>query len=439
MNTVPALAFAFAAIAVPAVLVAQEAVSAETARAAAAEAKVSVKGKDLLKDAFKAFADEIGISYGKATPDGRFYSKGQSAVDADIASPQFVKSRSMAYERAYLDAVARFMIDCYGRETTARVAEFYGNQSSDAEDAPVAEAKGLMAKIGLLAEAKVDKALAEEGVPSEKYANASIVEKRTLLRDAIAIETANKALHQSSGCIPVKTFEARGDDGRYYIGVVVRYDRTSKTLAECFRRKVRPALVREGGLSVKQALPPEDEIVSNFGVRLYFDETGTPALLSFGQFGSSYTGKSERMAERAEEQAMRQARMLADSGLTAFINSFVDASESSTVSEEIADSRIFTDDGNATPEEASKVLDIYRKKTRQTGTDTMKGRSTVFEDVVTHPNGHKVAVVVRRWGFDTLDAVSAIDAPPPRPSAKPAAPAAVREGSGVRKGATFDF
>ena len=444
MNTRSMTSLTFAALVVPALLVAQEqaeqvSVPKETVDAVASEAKASVKGKDLLKDVFRAFADEIGITYGTATPDGRFYSKGQSAVDADVASPQFVKSRSMAYERAYLDAVARFMIDCYGRETTARVAEFYGNQSSDAEDAPVAKANGILAKIGLLAEAKVDKALAEEGVSPDKYANASIVEKRTLLRDAIAIETANKALHQSSGCIPVKTFEARGDDGRYYIGVVVRYDRSSKTLAECFRRKVRPALVRDGGLTVKQVLPPEDEIVNNFGVRLYFDETGTPALLSFGQFGSSYTGKSERMAERAEEQAMRQARMLADSGLTAFINSFVDASESSTVSEEITDSRIFTDDGNATPEEASRVLDIYRKTTKQTGIDTMKGRSTVFEEIVTHPNGHKVAVVVRRWGFDTLDAVSAIDAPPPKPSVKPAAPAATREGSGVRTGATFDF
>lgn len=444
MNTGSMMSLTLVALVAPALLVAQElaeqvSVPKETVEAVASEAKASVKGKDLLKDAFRAFAEEIGITYGTATPDGRFYSKGQSAVDADVASPQFVKSRSMAYERAYLDAVARFMIDCYGRETTARVAEFYGNQSSDAEDAPVAKANGLMAKIGLLAEAKVDKALAEEGVSPDKYAKASIVEKRTLLRDAIAIETANKALHQSSGCIPVKTFEARGDDGRYYIGVVVRYDRASKTLAECFRRKVRPALVREGGLTVKQVLPPEDEIVNNFGVRLYFDETGTPALLSFGQFGSSYTGKSERMAERAEEQAVRQARMLADSGLTAFINSFVDASESSTVSEEITDSRIFTDDGNATPEEASRVLDIYRKTTKQTGTDTMKGRSTVFEEIVTHPNGHKVAVVVRRWGFDTLDAVSAIDAPPPKPSAKPTAPSAVREGSGVRKGATFDF
>ena len=164
-----------------------------------------------------------------------------------------------------------------------------------------------------------------------------------------------------------------------------------------------------------------------------------PAAAVFGQFGSSYTGKSARMAERADDQALRQARMLADSGLTAFINSFVDASESSTVSEEITDSRIFTDDGSATPEEATRMLDIYRRSIKQTGTDTMKGRSTVFEKIVQHPNGHKVAVVVRSWRFGTLDAVSAIDAPPPKPSAKPAAPTIPREGAGVRKGRTYDF
>ena len=446
MNVKSAMYIAVAAFVTPVSLLAQEQaaaaqepVPAETVQAVAAETKASVKGKELLSAAFKEFADELGITYGTATRDGRIYSKGQAVVDADVASPQFVKSRSMAYERAYLNAVAQFMIDCYGHETTSRVAEFYGDNSSDAEESPVAKAKSLTEKVGLLAEARLDKALAEEGVPSEKYATAGIVEKRTLLRDAIAVETANKAIHQSSGCIPVKTFEARGDDGRYYIGVVVRYDRTSKTLAECFRRKVRPAMVREGGLTVREALPPEDEMVNTFGVRLYFDETGTPALLSFGQFGSSYTGKSERMAERAEEQARRQARMLADSGLTAFINSFVDAAESSTVSEDITDSRIFTDDGNVTPEEASKMLDIYRKSIKQTGTDTMKGRSTVFDEIVTHPNGHKVAVVVRRWGFDTLDAVSAIDAPPPASEAKPAAPAAAKEGSGLRKGKTYDF
>jgi hypothetical protein len=102
----------------------------------------------------------------------------------------------------------------------------------------------------LLADAKLNAALQDSGVPPEKYATASVVERRKLLQDAISVSTMNKVLHMSSGCIPVKTFEARGDDGRYYIGVVVRYDRTSKTLAACFRQKVRPAISKPAGLTV---------------------------------------------------------------------------------------------------------------------------------------------------------------------------------------------
>jgi len=416
-----------------------DAIPAESADAANAALTAPVKAKALLSEAFAQFADELGITYGKVSADGRFFSKGQAPVNADYASPQFIKSRSLAYERAYLDAVSQFMLDFYGRTTTEKVSEYYGNNSSDAESSPVAKAKGLGEKIKLLADAKLDKALAEEGVDASKYATASVVEKRILLRDAMAVSNATRALHASSGCIPVKTFEARGDDGRYYIGVVVRYDRTSKTLASCFKSKTRPAISRPSGLTVKEALPPKDEMVQNFGVRLYFDETGTPSLLSFGQFGSSYTGKSANLAERAEEHALRQAKALADSGLTAFIDSFIDTAEDSTVSEDISESRVFTDDGNVTPEEASNVMDIYRKSVKLRGNDTMTGRSTVFEEILPHSNGHKVAVVVRRWSFGTVDAIRAIDTP--AKPAKPAAdkPNAAKEGAGVRKGRTYDF
>lgn len=443
MNILKTLAFASVLVPVSGVLAqetaAEQPISAESAKASNAEITAKVGAKEILSKAFAEFADELGVSYGDVTPDGRFYSKGQAVVNSDPASPQFIKSRSMAYERAYMNAVSQFILDFYGRQVTQKLNEYYGNNSSDAEDSPIAKAKGIGEKIKLLADAKLNTALAGEGVPPEKYAQAGVVEKRKLLGDVMAVHNSTKALHASSGCIPVKTFESRGEDGRYYIGVVVRYDETSKTLASCFKAKRRPAISRSEGLTVKQALPAPGEMTENFGVRLYFDETGTPALLSFGQFGTSYTGKSPALAERAEEQAIRQAKALADAGLTTFINSFMDACEESTVSEELSNSIVFTDDGNATPEDAQKITDIYRKSVKQTGSDTMAGRSTVFEEMVKHPNGHKVAMVVRRWSFGTVDAIRALDNP--KRNVKPAveAPAVQREGAGVRKGRTYDF
>ena len=178
---------------------------------------------------------------------------------------------------------------------------------------------------------------------------------------------------------------------------------------------------------------------ANFGVRLYFDETGTPALLSFGQFGSSYTGKNERMAERHEEMALKQARALADNNLTMFINSFMDVAETSEVGEDISESRIFMDDGNVTPEECAEIVNRFRKTVKQHGVDTMKGRSTVFEEIVPHPNGHKIAMVVRRWSFSTVDAVTALDTlPTPKPQ-NPQGPAVKPLPGGVTPGRTYDF
>jgi hypothetical protein len=423
----------FAALAVVAQNQSQT-VTAEAVKNVNEDIKVALDGKATLNEAFEQFAKSANIVYGKATSDGRFYSKGYKAVEADVNSPVFVKSRAMAYERAYIDALSNYIIDSYANIVTETISEYYGNESSDVNDSPVAKAKSITEKVALLTEAKLDKALAQEGVPADKYAEASVAEKRKIFEDSLVKKTLKKAVRMSSGCIPVKTFETWGSDNRYYIGVVVRYDKASKALAMCFKNKMRPVVAREGGITIAEALPSKKDMLGNFGVRLFFDEKGNPALLSFGQFGSSYKGKSASRAERAEVQAMNQAKNLADAGLTAFINSWMDAAEESIISEDVSESVLFMDDGSARPEEIQKFVDIYRKSIKQYGRDTMKGRSTVFEEFITHENGHKVAVVVRCWSFDTVDAVDALNKVVDE---KPAPP---KNGNpGIKTGRTYDF
>lgn len=453
--------FAVAAIAAASVSFAQEAAPesaievpaapAQTAEAApqqeaavdGAEANkdvtVSVSAKDSLEDAFAEYAEKRGFTYGEKTEKGSIYYKGMSVVDQTVESATFIKSRSFAYERAYLNALSSYVMDFFGRETASTYMETFGNQSSDAEVPPAMTPASLCEKIGMLADAKLNQALAAAGVDPSRYEGAPIVEKRKLMQDTIVKSSLKKALHTSSGCLPVKTFESRGTDGRYYIGVVVRVGADCTTLANAFRLKKRPALCREGGFTVKEALPDTtDEMVQTFGVRLYFDETGTPALLSFGQFGSAYAGKSARMAERAEAQAQKQAKALADSALTMFINSFTDASEESELSEDVESSITFKADGDATQEEVSKIIDIYRSKIKQTGSDTMKGRTTVYDRFVTHPSGQRVAVCVRRWSFGQVDAVNEVLSGPKPEAPKPQTQKKTYD-SGVRSSRTYDF
>lgn len=421
--------------------VAAPAAPAVDAASVNADVAVEVKARDLLDTAFEEYARERKITYGTRAANGSTYYKGSAAVDRHVEDAMFVKSRAFAYERAYLDAVGNYVMDCYGRETAKTCAEVFGDNSSNVEEPPPMTTADLAKKIQLLSEAKIDEALSKAGVDPSKYQGSPVVEKRRLMQDSIVKKSAKKALHSSSGCLPVKTFESRGTDGRYSIGVVVRVGADCRTLAQAFKAKRRPAMSSDNRMSVAEALPKTaEEMVQSFGVRIFFDETGTPSLLSFGQFGSSYKGKSARLAERAEEQACRQAKALADSALTTFINSFVDVAEESELSEEIGESRVFRADKSVEPEEVATMIDRYRKSVAQTASDTMKGRTTVYDRVVTHPSGARVAVCVRCWSFAQVDAVNEADSPRPRPAAPAAAPAKAKAyDAGVRSSATYDF
>lgn len=403
------------------------------------ELAVRVSAKDKLSEAFAEFAAELHFDYGAMTPTGKLYSKGQAAVAAGLESPDFIKSCAMAYERAYLDALSQFIMDFYGHQTTKQIYDYYNDASSDVLEPPPAEARTVCEKVKLLTEAKLDKALREEGVPMEKYAGASIVAKRQLFLEQIGKKIANVAVHSSSGCMPVKTFVASGDDGRYYVGVVVRYDESCRELARCFRQKRRPGVRRDGGLTLKDALPPKDEMYSNFGARLYIDETGYPSLLSFGQYGVSYPGRNPRAADRAEDAAIRQARNLADSALTMFINSTLRVTEDSEMGEGESEDIVFTEDGAPSYDSVMKTIDRQRRGIEQVGSDTLKGRSTVFSEILTHPNGHKLAVVVRRWSFDTVDAIDRMDAKKPAERERQHVPARPNPGAQIHKGHTYDF
>lgn len=408
-----------------------------TPEGANAEMQVRISAKERLSDAFRGFAEELGIEYG-AFNRGKFYSKGQSPVPASVQSPDFVKSCSMAYERAFLSAVSQFVMDFYGQETAKKIYNYYNDSSSDINESPVARAKTIAEKVSLLADAKLDKALESEGVPPEKYSGESIVAKRKIFLDEIVNKSIKTAVHASSGCMPVKTFLSIGDDGKYYVGVVVRYDSSSTELARCFKQRRRPGLKKAGGLKLKDALPPKEEMCMNFGVRLYYDDTGYPSLISFGQYGAHFAGKSELAVERAEEQALKQAQVLADSAMTMFINSFVRIGEESEMSEISSDDIAFSEDGNPTPESVLKTIDKFSQKIEQQGTDRLRGRSTVFSEIIKHPSGQKAAVVVRRWSFETFDAVQAIDSKREKEEVKTTDSVEPAKG-GVLKGKTFDF
>ncbi len=372
------------------------------------------------------------------------YMKAEWAVDLDSTQPEFIKARWFAFEKAYTRAVADYIIDTYGKFVGQTISSEFGDDSTGAEDLTVRPSATLAQKIDMLAEAKVDKALANEGVPESQYKGKDLVAKRVLAQDVLKKSAAKKAIRESSGCIPIKTFEAYNDK-TYRIGVIIKVGPQCKSLSKCFRMKKPPVLTKEGK-SWAELRPTDAGMLQEFGVRLYFDETGMPSLLSYGQFGTSYTGKNNSMRERFERQAKHQATMLADSKISEFINSMMDVTdESPDLGMELEDAISAFSDDTRSREDKLNILDVFRKGFKMTTNMDMAGITTVYgPQMIRHPSGHRVAVVVRRWSFAQVDAIREMERkeketdkrggvlPPPQP--RP-----VKGGAGVRSGATYDF
>jgi hypothetical protein len=401
---------------------------------------VKTTARSKVKDDIKAYCKECGITIGEVTPKDAIYIEGVERVAANVASPDFTRSRVMTYSKAYTRAVAAYVMDKCGTTLASQFDEYFSDQGSD-RLTPSKTFKDTLGRIedkmAQLAEAKLDAGLRAMGVEPA----GSLQERRILAKNSLVKRTLSKAIGSAAGLLPVQTFEGWDDAGKYAIGCVIRGGAETETIAECLRDKRRPFIRRpEAGLSVEDAMPTDEEMVSQFGVRLFFDKNGVPALLSFGQWGSAYTGNDEDMAEDAMDHALRQAKAEADDQLTMFINSSITLEMESNRGEIKENAVVFDANGVPTEESVRKYVDNIMESSKQKGSDTMIGRSTVCEKVIKHHSGHDLAVVVRLWSFDKYDAMKRIidkpRNPPPPPSVKPANPVGP---AGKRRGRSYDF
>ncbi len=441
----PAFVFAqeAAAVAAPA---AEAALPAEIATEMnkAVTTHVAPTAQSIVRKDIEDYCREAGITIGEVTPKGAIYLSGLKRVEVNKTSPDFIRMRSLNFAEAYSDAVAKYVMDKMGSTVAEQFNETFMDQSTDRLQ-PGRTFKSteerIEEKTQQLAEATLDAGLKKLGVtpgPSATVAEKRVLAKKTLIKKAL-----NDAVGSAAGLLPVQTFEGWDEKGKYALGCVIRGGEETETIAECLRYKQRPVLARpDKGLSVQEAMPTDAELVSQFGVRMFFDKNGVPALLSFGQWGSAYTGTDEDMADDAMEHAMKQAKAEADDQLTMFINSSISLHQESERGRIKENAAAFDANGVPTEQTVKGIIDTNLQQARQKGADTMIGRSTVCEKVIVHPtSGQKIALCVRMWSFGQYDAMKRIierRQPDPVP-AQPSAPVVPAGRSGKNRGRSYDF
>ena len=266
---------------------------------------------------------------------------GTARVKFSVDDKRWPKARSMAYQEAFMKAMGEYVSQITKpRETTRLIRERFQQDLDESEltfnsgDTSSSQLERVIDKLAILGERKLDQALTDSGMSEEEIARLTPAQKKTSLLGRMTRETTREALGSAAGLVPIKTFEAMDDEGNSAIGVVAASSRRMRRLAKQVAqgKSITPDADR-ARLSVADQLAEmsDEDLVDQFGVRIYWDEQGYPTLVSFGQWGFSNEGLSKRKRARRREFAGQQAKNGARAHLVTFINASTRFTEISTV------------------------------------------------------------------------------------------------------------
>lgn len=376
------------------------------------KAKKSMDPRSRVRRAMNNYRKENKLPvYGQLDDKGRFYITGSALVDSNPQKANFIDARSIAYQKAYIDALANAVTYRSGHNIANVIREFSRDSSSIPADMmdPDKQATVLEQKVEALLEAELDQKLRELNVDPQQFKAKTVKEKRQLLCDSYIQESVKEAFGSSIGCLPIQTFEESDEKGNYAIGVVLRFDVSTIEIAECVAQYKRPRLNRKDlAQSLEKALPTEKEMLTQFGVRVFFDESGTPTLLSFGQKGSTYTGTDAYEKDTEMEAAMKLAESDANAQLTYFINSALSFRDVSRTGQARIKNEYTKMDKSKEQRTIQAMIKQIATTTEIKGNASLKGRSVVYKEVLIHDTDHEIAVAVVQFSFKTADGVDAI-------------------------------
>lgn len=374
------------------------------------DALETAQAGELVDRAFETFQKRKGIQFGVSDRRGRVFYTAKAAVARHNSDAEWAKSRTMAFEQAWLKAQAEFIRDMYGKQTVKMCKELTENQSSDAMEFPKATPPRTMLgaiwkKSQVLADARLNEKLEDMGIDPSEYDAKPKEQKKQLFMEALTKKIFTRAIGAVSGMVPVMTIEGFDGKGNHVIGVIAMYSPKLKQLAYDISRNRIPLLTGKPRQGLSAVIPTKPAILADqFGIRVLFDEEGKPCLIGYGQWSHNYTGKLTRKLERRREMAGKAAQDLADSYITTFLNGklfFNSKREMGEIVEEFAKK---DSDGNISEEEATTIIDKLNEKIKVFAKADMAGRGTFKKWSYKTKNGQEIFGVVRTWTQEQLNA-----------------------------------
>ena len=368
------------------------------------------------RDAIEQYRQKKGIEFGVENAKGQIFYSAIETVSVDETNPQWAKWRVVAYKKAYMKIKQDFIESIYGKIVGSTLQEYFNDDSDNRLDFPVPGDPRALTKTGevwdkllALTGAKLDRALEDLGIDPAQYKAAPPEQRKTLFKNNLIEKSVVKAAGSLGGLIPIKTFEGFDSKGNYTIGVIAMYYGKLKQLAYDIVKKREPMLTKKGGNPMATYIPKtKKELARAFGVRLAFDETGEPAIISYGQWSYLYKGKNQKKLDRSYEFAEKKAKAESQKQIAQFLNSsaFYKKMEETSALEE--DEAIMDRDGNVREEDTATMIDRLQSSMKVRFSADLRGMKTYKRWSYKYPNGHEIVGVVTVWTQKNAEGVDKI-------------------------------
>lgn len=371
---------------------------------------------------------------------------GEAKVKVKPSDPNWVNARSMAYSEALIDAYAKVAQEISLTSKNSMVKELLDDQTPPQLDPERAntEFSSLIDKLAAVAGGMLDKKLEELGVDPTQYDKAPVEKRKTLLKDAISKRSEVKAIADTTGMVPLQTFEGKDSDGTYLIRVAISKDTDRIALLKTILRqgeRVAPNEAKASDKSLEDRLMLVPELMfSQFGSRLIYDEEGFPVLVSFGQAGVPNRGSSVEKSI-GYESAKNLAKTSAIDSMTSLLQSSTTFRNIvNQIASESKDMKIISDKGSVIEEvyeDASYAHSIDSKTATTSQITNFAGTREFHTWSYTLPDTKQEVVgVVMIWSPETASQANSVKKA--KASSTTQAPVEVKTMPGTSRGVELD-
>ena len=414
----------------------------EAAEQAAVEEQNELSDPDALPDAGDAIDEWAETALQKfglddwGEHDGKIFVFKAKQASIKNLDPQFGDALAVAFDEAMADVQAEVVMLRFGRIVQDKVREFYSDTSTDAKDIPLEPPKtysdGMMGKIMAnldkaldVAGAKLDQALMDLGVSQEKVAAMPVTKKKTVFYDSFVKTAMKTASGDISGIFPIQTTVVIDDKGNAQVGIIAVTSAKTQQVARDIAAQ-RKSLVTGKGRNLSFMKPEGDEqLLGTLGVRLAYDEDGTPAIVSYAISSYVPDGDDDFVNSELKRDAKQSAIDTADGQIAEVVNGYMSTEsvrQNGQVVEKFVEREMKAD--SMTSERLVKnIVKISRERARSHASMKLQGCSTLQTKTFKLPSGQVFYAVTRIWKYSTLKAIQDFNSgkyTPDKPAAKPA-------------------